>query len=453
MKKATLMLLLATMGFMSFAQNYDKVKTDMIVLHKPEEAKAELDKIMSNPKSKDKTTGLYWNFAIYATFYGDSALSAKYPHSDSLAFEALSQYEQADTSLKALKENSSIVRDFDYIRSTGFNQGVKGFNTQNWAGAYEGFAVTVKADKFMEQHGLFPHNFIDTNTYLYAGYAAQNSGNLAKAVEMYKILVDKDIAVQSKDFENSIYYAMLGYFSNNNDQADFTKYAEAVKKLVPNYAGKIDQMAMQNMTSNASLTELMTKYKDATAQGNLTEAQLASYADAFASPDRDEAAKLDSATQVQLKLDAADAYSRAYRMAADKGDAQGQNTDYKGIYSYNSTILYTNIYQDLSDRFYNLKGTDAGLKAKRDETEKMQNQYADSIITWGTNCYNAYKSRTDLSKRELNYIKNTVQNLANVYQWKRDRARGVNPQDFDKFDALYKQFDTETDKYDKMLKG
>jgi hypothetical protein len=461
MKKVTLMFLLAASCFASFAQDYDKVRTDMIVLKKPEDAKTELDKVMANPKLKDKTTGLYWTFAIYSMYYGDSALAAKHPGSDSLALQALYQYEQLDTSLKALKENSNIVRDFDYIRAASFNKGVMGFNNHDWPGAFKGFSLTVKADNFMERHRLFASpNFVDTNSYLYAGYAAQNSGNLPEAVNYYKTLVDRGIVIPSRDFENSIYYTMLGFYVNNNDQNNFKKYAPVIKGMLPKFSDKIDQMAMQNMTANTGLTDLLAKYKQ---EGNLTEAQYASYADAFSQPDKGELAKLDSAKQVQVRLAAADAYSKAFISATSKGDVQevtiGKNAsstpaaNLTGIYAFDAAVLYTGVYQDLADRFFNLKGGDASFKAKRDETEKMQSQYGDSVIVWATNAYNTYKSRNDLSKRELNYVKLSVQNLSNIYGWKRDRSQGVNPKDYDKYDALYKQFDAETDKYEALYKA
>ncbi len=462
------MFLLVSLGFSSFAQEYKKV-SDMLVLRKPEDAKTELDKITSNPKTKDKAAGLYWTFAIYANFYGDSALSKKYPGSDAKAFDALDSYAQQDTSLKALKENSSLTNDFAYIRATGFNHGVTGFNTKSWQAASDGFNTTVRADKFMEQHRIGPYSspsFVDTNTYLYAGYAAQNSGNLAGAVVNYKYLTDKGIVVQSSTFENSIYYTMLGYYVNSNNQDDFKKYSVVVKKLLPQYGGKIDQMSMQNLTANSSLTDLMAKYK--ASASTLTEAQYATYADAFSQPDKDELAKLDSATQSQVKLAAADAYSKAFIAATSPGagvqevtigkngssaSTPAQGVNLIGIYAYDASVLYTNVYQLLDDRFNSLKGGDASLKAKRDETERLESQYGDSAIVWATNTYNTYKVRTDLSKREINYTKASAQTLYVIYDWKKERARGVNPKDYDKYEALAKQFDAETDKYDAMYKA
>lgn len=444
MKKIALLFLLAAMGFASNAQ-YDKVK-NQVLLKKYEDAKTELDKVLANPKlkDKDKVDAGYWTSAIYGAFYGDDALSAKYPGADSIALKALVEYEQKDTSLKTLRENYSIAPVVEIIRTAGFNNGVKSFNAKQPEAAYKGFDAALKADEFMLRHGMLAKNFVDTTIILYAGYAAQNSGNIANAVAHYKILVDNNIVTDTKDFDNSIYNVILNYYIRTNDQANFTKYAESIKKLVPGFATKIDQLAMANMTSNTSLADLVTKYKQESATAS--ETQLVAYGEAFAQPEKDELSKMDSAKQVEIKLLAADAFAKAY--AATPAAATGAD-DNRGLYAYNVGVLNYNIFQDLDQRFYDLRGEGAGLKAKRDAVEKQEGPYADSAAVWFTNAYNIFKAKAELGKREKGLMLNTVKDLANIYQWKQGKARGVNPKDFDKYDALYKQFDAETDKYSK----
>jgi len=436
------MFLLVSLGFASFAQDYDKVK-NAAVLKNYTMAKTELDKILAAPKLKDKTTGLFWSYALNAMFYGmDDA--AKYPGADSIAFIYLGQYEAADTSLKALKENNAIAPGVETLRITGFNNGVKAFNNKNPQEAYHSFSNALKADDFLAAHGFLPKNFVDTNIVLYSGYAAQNSGDLTNAVKAYTKLIDNNIKIDSKDFENSIYYVVLNYYTTHNDQANFQKYADAAKKIEPQFAAKIDQLSAQNMASNTALPDLIAKYK-AEQNTKLTETQFVTYAENFAQPDKAELAKLDSVKQVEVKLLAADAFTKAYAAAKATPGAE----DNTGLYTYNAGILYYNVFQDLDQRFYDLRGEGAGLKAKRDAIEKDEVVYADNAATWFTNAYDAFKGKAELSKREKSLMLNTVKNLANIYQWKLGKARGVDTKAFDKYDALYKQFDAETDKYSK----
>ncbi len=461
------MFLLAFLGVSSFAQTYDKVK-NAVLLRKAEDAKKELDKILADPKlkEKDKAEGAYWTFAIYSIFYADPDLTVKYPGADSISLQALYQYEQKDTSLKALKENNAITHDIDNLRSTGFNNGAKFFNQHLYEQSYHGFALAQKVDEVMKRHGFFAKNFVDTNTILYGAYAAQNSGRMPEAVANYRLLADGKVRIEdSKKFETNFYAYMLDYFLKNNDQDDFKKYMPVVKSIYPEFGPQLEQMETQYATSNTALTELVTKYKQEVA--GLTETKIVAYAEAFAQPDKKEFDKLDSITQLQVKLTAADAFSRAYGlgMATAPAGAGGDNiqvvnvgkssTDTKpyvnntGIYAYNSGIIYYNVFQDLDQRFFELRGSDAALKVKRDATEKLEHLYADSAIIWFTNSYNILKAKTDIDKREKSLLLNDVKDLANIYQWKEDKARGVTPKDVDKYEALYKQFDAETDKYSK----
>ena len=445
MKRIALLFVLAVLGVCVHAQTYDKVK-NAVLLKKLDEARTELNKILSDPKlkEKDKTEGIYWTFAVNSLSFGDDALAAKYPGSDSAAFTALYQYEQKDTALKALRENDAIAPAIETIRITGFNNGVKAFNNHNPQDAYKSFGISLKADEFMSRHNFLPKNFVDTSIVLYAGYAAQNNGDVPAAVSYYTKLIDKNIHVDAKDFSGSIYNVVLNYYASHNDQENFKKYADIIKAQVPAYSAQVDQISMQNLTANTALPDLIAKYKENT---NLTEQQLVTYAEAFAQPDKDELSKLDSTKQANLKLIAADAFSKAYNAAINASPKPAE--DNTGLYSYNAGILYYGLYQDLDQRFYNLRGGDAALKAQRDVVEKSEHVYSDSSAIWFTNAYNIFKAKTDLSKREKSLLLNTVKNLANIYQWKEDKAKGINPKDYDKYDALYKQFDAETDKYSK----
>jgi len=456
MKKLILAFLLAFTGFISFAQSFTGVQLQ-IMAKKPEEAKKELDKKLADPKLKDNAEAYYWTLAVYSDIFRDSVTAAKYPGSDSIALAALNQYAQKDTSLKLLRDNAGIIPSLDFLRVVSFNNGITYFRKSNWLKSYNSFKVTDNLDGFMVTHHMLNQNYIDTNVVLLTGYAAQNSGLIPEAIEHYKRLADRQLKVgDSNDFGSNMYTYLLDYYLKNNDGDDFKKYIGTAKKLFPQYNTNWDQMEMQNTTSNSSLTELLAKYKEDDAAGKMTEDQYLTYADAFAQPDKKEESKLDSSAQVQLRLTAAQAYSKAFRLngGADNidvnlktGSAPTTKPNLSGIYAFNVGVLYYNVYDELGQRFFNLRGESADLKAKRDVAEKMQVQYADSSITWLQNAYNVLKAKTDRSRSENTSLNRSVDFLANLYQWKEDKARGINPKDVDKYEALYKQFDSEHDKY------
>lgn len=450
------MFLLAVLGLTSFSQ-YDDVKTNYL-LQRYDDAKTALDKALANPKlkDKDKPEGLYWNFLIDVSFFIDSALAVKHPESDSAALLAFNQYIEKDPDAKLLKDEKDGEKGhhgLSNLKLVDFNYGVRAFRDSKWKDAYNFISRTNRINDIRQRYGFVDQNFLDTNVVLFAGYSAQNSGDLATAAKYYEKLIDRKAKIESRDFESSIYYYLLGYLGQVNDQANFKKYADISRELYPQYSDAIGKLEMRSSVSNASLTDLLTKFKGQLATG-MTEEQFATYADAFSQPDKDEVAKLDSATQVQVKLAAAAAYSGAFSVAIAHNVAPPADgsQDLTGVYAYDASIIYTNLYQDLDNRFYNLKGADATLKPKRDAAEKLESQYGDSVIVWTTNTYNYYKGKANLTKREISFTKTALTNLTVVYGWKRDRNQGVNVPNYEKYDALYKQFDAETDKYDAMLK-
>jgi hypothetical protein len=78
---------------------------------------------------------------------------------------------------------------------------------------------------------------------------------------------------------------------------------------------------------------------------------------------------------------------------------------------------------------------------------KDQQGYADKSIDWLEKSYTSLKAKDPREKNENNSLNRTVLMLSNLYAWKRDKSRGVNPKDYDAYDAKYKIYDAEVDKY------
>ena len=88
------------------------------------------------------------------------------------------------------------------------------------------------------------------------------------------------------------------------------------------------------------------------------------YAESFAQPDKNQLAQLDSTQQQELKLAAADAFIKAFNL-----------NDTNGLYAFNAGVLYYSIFGQLDDKFYNLRGESAALKAQRDAVCKRATGY------------------------------------------------------------------------------
>ena len=436
MKKTFLFLLFAAFAFVATAQDYSKVMLNY-QLKKYEDAKSQIDKLSTDSKAQDKPETYLWKAAIYSQLYSDSALAAKYPDAAQQATSAFDTYLQKDSSLKLLKEGntSAAINGIAWLYSTSFNNGKKYFTQSKWPEAFQEFKRASDLSEFINKNGFNSNkSLIDTFTVLYTGYAAQNMGKPDSAIVYYEKLAD--LKTGGPDLE-PMYQYMLDDYSKMKQPEKFAKYLAIAKELYPDKANVWSQMEMSNMSQNSSLDQIMTKYQQDSAT-NLTEDQLITYAETFANPQQLQS--LDSAKQVQYKLTAANIYKRAF----------DQNPN-QGIYAFNAGLLNYNVFNDLEDKHYSLRGEGAGLKAQRAAIEKQQQVYADSAIAWLEKGYNVMKAKTDRDKIESNSLNHSVDYLANLYMWKREQTKASNSatasKDYDQYDAKFKQFDAEHDKY------
>ena len=432
MKKCILTVSLAMLGWLTYGQDYNKLLL-MNTQKKYDDAKKEIDKLTADPKASQKAETWMWRATIYSEIGADSALVAKYPDADQVAYDALNKYRSMDTSLKALKDFG--LRSVGILYSQYFNSGKKYFGESKWQESFDNFKKAEELGEFVTKNGFSTNtdrNGIDTFTVLYTGFAAQNNKKPEDAIVYYEKLADRKIGTADM---RDMYRYMLDYYSDKKEEDKFKKYMAIAKELYPKDNALWSQIELQNMSQNAGLDEMTAKYKEQDSGGKMTEAEYLSFAEAFATPDKDQVAKLDSAQQVQLKLMAADAFKKAFGLKNN------------GIYAFNTGVLYYNVFSTLDERFFELRGASADLKAKRDEVEKQQKPYADSSIEWLEKSYDILKAKTDREKTETNSLSRAVDYLANLYLWKRDKSKGVNPAEYDKLDAKYKQFDAEHDKY------
>jgi len=434
MKKTFFFLLLAGSTLIGKAQNYTTVMLDFTT-NKFEDAKNEVDKLMADPKAKDNPQTLIWKYNVYSAIYADSTLKPKYPDAGQQAWDALQQYTAKDTQLAKLKEDPYGMTGISKLYGQSFNYGKSDFQKSEWNKAFEDFSFCQQVSEFIGKNGLNTNGkyTIDTTVVLYCAYSAQNANKPAEAASRYKSLADWKI--NDKDFED-IYKFILDYDTKQKDEASFKKYLAIAKELYPNDAPTWNQFEMNYMTNNTGLDQIVSKYKTEDAGGKLTEDGYLTYAESFAMPDKSQAEKLDSSQQVQLKLTAADAFSKAYNL-----------NNKNGLYAFNAGVLYYNIFSTLDDRFFANVGETAALKAKRAEILKDQQGYADKSIDWLEKSYTSLKAKDPREKNENNSLNRTVLMLSNLYAWKRDKSRGVNPKDYDAYDAKYKIYDAEVDKY------
>jgi hypothetical protein len=74
--------------------------------------------------------------------------------------------------------------------------------------------------------------------------------------------------------------------------------------------------------------------------------------------------------------------------------------------------------------------------------EKPINENLEVSINWMEKAVEALKNRTDLNRSEKTVFERSLDMLANMYEYKRDRMRGKDMKLYDLYDAKYKEYES-----------
>ena len=97
---------------------------------------------------------------------------------------------------------------------------------------------------------------------------------------------------------------------------------------------------------------------------------------------------------------------------------------------------------------------DAQTKAQQDSVKKLNKvleapikEKLDGAIEWIEKAYGVIKDKQKLERAEKNVASRSVDFLATLYAYKRDKARGKDQKAYDEFDAKFNQYDKLHEKY------
>ncbi|MEI6086031.1 MAG: hypothetical protein WCR66_00485 [Bacteroidota bacterium] len=459
MKKLQLLSMIVLIALGTNAQDFKKVQTALL-LNKLEDAKTEIDKLVTEPKAQAKAETYYYKSRVYAALIKDPVASKKYPNLVADADAAVQKLLAMDPGFVQIKEKGPDAI-FD-LYSYGFNNGIRSFNGKSWDSAcvYFGLAVTYSDILFKNKLTKDTTMAFDTTSILYAGYSGQNATKPEFAVKYYKRLADAKVAT---DGYLDVYKFLVITYMNDKNEVDFRKYLAVARKVYPKE--NWDDYEIEYIDRNFNLADKVAYYDKAEAAGTLTEMQYLQFGEIFVNVKHDtkDKTKYDS---VQL-----DGYEKKGVEAYKKGYAK--NTQ-NAIASYNVGVIYYNNFGLLDDKvaanikqIQTINGTrpsekdpkkkaviDAKFKTLTDpyfkataDLMKPINENLDQAIDWLEKTYVIEKSKTTKTSTDKSIGNKTVDFLANMYQYKSDQVRGKDPKAYDAFDAKYKLYDGEHDKF------
>jgi len=431
MKRITIgLMILFAAGTAVKAQDYKKVRDALVLAQIPgtagqgklEEAKTQLDKVLADPKAVGKAETYLLQTEILGTIAGNEALKAKYPTADMEALQALKKYLELEPTEAKIKEDHYAGVNSAY--SSLFSAGVKYYNQKNWDSASAKFKDVVELGDILTAR-KWTNSTFDTTSYLYAGVTSQNAKKSEDAAKYYGKIAERKIT--GKDYEG-IYDFLTKYYLNNNNQAEFKKYLALAKQAYPSNTMWND-LEFSNTTDNAPVEDMVKKFTDADAAKSINAKGYLDYGDYFINNKKIK--ELDPAQKAQYTQKAFYAFSKA----ADLDTANG-------ISSYNAGIATYTLFEDASDSARKIKGVTAAIKSKRAQADKAADSAADNSIVWLEKSFNTLSAKTTRTSIEKNVVGKTADLLYNLYTYKRERTKALNPKNYDKYDAKSKFYDS-----------
>jgi hypothetical protein len=456
MKKfLSVLALMITMIFVN-AQDFKKVQTSMLI-SKYESAKEEYDKAVAKKPSLATTAeGYYWKAKIYSGFQKDATIAGKYPNAYEELKKAILTYAAMDTSMALAKENGQ--EPFFDVYTKSFKDGVAGFNEKKWKIAAASFDdAVVLSDIIFSKGWASSKSKFDTTSIIYAGYSNQNAGNEEKTMGYYKRLIDYKLnAPELID----VYRYFLVKLINKKDKAAFDTYVALAETAYPKETW-VDYRT-EFIEKSLTIDEKIKLYDELSAANKLTEIECQLYGDMFMAAKGEENVTPENVQKYILK--AAEAYKKAFDI---------NNKNYAA--AFNVGISYYNQYVMLDDKKeQNIKALqaintnkpvapkdpkqkaafDLKYKLQIDSVKKLNtnldvdiNAKVDVSIEWLEKAYNVIKDKAKLEKAEKNVALRSVDYLATLYGYKRDKTRGKDQKASDAYDAKFNAYDKLHDKY------
>jgi predicted aspartyl protease len=454
MKKFLMLALFAISLNLANAQDklFKKANTAFI-LNKVEEAKAEIDKAMTDPAAQSKAEGWLLQTRVYAELYFKEEWRTKYPGCGNIAFEAFKKYEALDTDYKMISEVTIGWRPLDLMYVTSFNGGRKFFDEKQWDSAYNTFATAAYLGEVIIKKDLRKNGAkIDTISVLYTAYSAQNGKKEAEASKYYEKFAN--LKIGGADYKDAYTYILV-HAANIKDADKFYKYINIAKEVYPD--GDWDDYEFDYINKNMTTQQKVDLYEKDNAAGTTSARKYLLFGQMFTDLSRDEKIESDSLLKSTYEHKALEAFKKAFYK--DKKLA---------IAAFNAGVIYYNEFGVYEERYNNNRralqelnsnkpvekdpkkkvAADAKFKEQVDAIKKINADLEKSLtyeinnsIIWLEKSYNKFLSEDIKNRTIKNCLENSAKWLANCFLYKREKVKGKDDRLFDEFDRKYKFFD------------
>jgi hypothetical protein len=187
-------------------------------------------------------------------------------------------------------------------------------------------------------------------------------------------------------------------------------------------------------TKNAEPAEMLKRFNDDDAASKLTASNYFDYGNLFVSDKK--IRDMDAAKRSEYTNRAVYAFSKAY-----------EKDTTNALASYNVGVTNYAQWEEQLDAARQIKGTTADIKSKRASADKLVDAAADKSLIWMERAFNSLAAKTTRTNLEKGTLGKSTDLLYNLYAYKKERSKVLNPKDYDRFDAKGKFYDNLHGKY------
>ena len=259
MKRVLITSLLVASGLGMFAQSVSKAK-DLLKAKKVDEAKSEIDKVLSNDKNAKDAEAWYVKSKVYSELAMNDKLASTVPDARQESFEALKKYTQLDDKKLVFLTLDNYKPIMDVYQGY-FKTGAAFYNNNNYADAYTNFRKCLEVSEYMNQKGWTTLK-LDTSVILYAGISAEKTNKKDSAAAYYTKLADAKVSGEGMV---EIYKWVADYYNTKKDTANTEKYLALGKSLYPK-DNFWSTMELEIARDKGDKKTLFSKYEALTAQ-------------------------------------------------------------------------------------------------------------------------------------------------------------------------------------------
>jgi hypothetical protein len=401
MRKLFFLFLLTASVSAVYAQKLDDVQKD-ISNNKYSDARVKIDKMLTDPKHQADSKVWFYKGKVYAALAAQDTANTLGFDANWDAFQAFKKYQQMDpkNTLMILEQNLGLFQIFDIY----YNQGVKNYNTKDYAAAYEKMKAALEVQKYIRDKGYSYNNFsfpaLDTTLVNLTASSAYLAKKEAESIPLFERLADARIP--EKEYRE-IYALLVEYYTNNKNQEKVDKYLAIGSELFP------DAEYWVNVEFGNP--------------GDDKEKRLARYDEMVKKYPANATLATDYAIELFNYTYSYDTKPADYTQRQERTQKALENAIAVQSTATNNFVMSQHVYNqifDLEESLRAIKGTAAADVAKRKTLNESINKKYDDLHTYSLKAYEFFSANEkDLKAQDKANYRKVVNQLIDYHQRKK----------------------------------